>query len=231
MEDDERNRFLDAGAKRVRALALDELGRVGPLGQRDDPELERGLAPLGQPRRPQHRLLAGAIGVEAQVQHADDALELADLLLGQRRAHDPHRVLHPRLMEGEDIRITLDEDHPAGAGRRLAGQVDAEQLAALVVELAVRGVQVLRRLVLAHRPRAESEDAAAAIRRRKHDPLPEPVVHLAARGVRTLHQPGVDQLVLAEPGGPGCPEHPVPRARRVSDPELPQRLGGQAAAE
>ena len=114
------------------ALAQQQLGRVGPLGQRHDAQLE--LAPCRQPLGPQHRLLTGAVGVEAQLEHGHDPLELADLLLGQRGAHDPDGVAEARLMEREHVGVALDEDHPSGAGGCCTGEVDPEQLASLVVD-------------------------------------------------------------------------------------------------
>ena len=74
LEDDERRRSLDQRSQRVGAVALDQVGGIGALGQRHDAQLE--LARLRQPRRAQHRLLPRPVGVQAQLEHADDALEL-----------------------------------------------------------------------------------------------------------------------------------------------------------
>ena len=70
--------------------ALDQLGRIGSFGQRDDSQLQ--VPVVGDLGGAKHRLLAGAVGVETQHEHRRDALELVDLLLGQRGAHDPDRV-------------------------------------------------------------------------------------------------------------------------------------------
>ena len=120
VEDDERHR----AARRARAAPRPPSRSIrsagsAPCGQRHHPQLE--LAPGGQPRRPEHRLLAGAVGIEAELEHRDDPLELRDLLLGQRGAHDPDRVAQPGLVQREHVGVALDEDHPPGLARRPRG--------------------------------------------------------------------------------------------------------------
>src|SRR6185436_13801489 len=56
----------------------------------------------------------------------------------------------------------------------------------------------------------------------------EAVVEPAAAA---LGEPGRLQLLGPEPVALGADEHPVPRARRVADPELAQHLLPQAAAD
>ena len=74
----ERHRALHGGGDRLRAVALDQLGRVRALGQLDHAQLE---LPLRRERRcPQHRLLPGAVGVEGQQHRLRHPRELADLL-------------------------------------------------------------------------------------------------------------------------------------------------------
>ena len=158
-------------------------------------------------------------------------LELADLFLGQRGSHDPDRVAHPRLVHGEHIGVALDEDHPVGSRCRRSREVDPEQHLALVVELAVGGVEVLRALVVAHRPRAEAVDAAAAVDGREHDPLAEPVIDAAGAVARPLREPDREQLLLGEAARPRGAQHPVPRARRITDAELAQGLLLEPSAE
>ncbi len=60
----ERHRLLHGSLDRPRPLALHELGRVGPVGEGHDAQLQ--LAPSGETGRAQHRLLPGAVGVERQ---------------------------------------------------------------------------------------------------------------------------------------------------------------------
>jgi hypothetical protein len=161
VEHDERDGGLHQASQCVGPVALDQLGGVGALGQRDNAQLQLGFG--RQPGRAEHRLLPGAVGVEAQHEHPDDSLELAHLLLGQRGAHDPDGVAQAGLVESEDVGVALDQDHLPGARGRRAGQVDPEQLAPLVVEVAVGGVEVLRPLVLPHRTGAEAADPPAGV--------------------------------------------------------------------
>ena len=66
---------------------------------------------------PKHRVLAGAVGVETQHEHRRDALELADLLLGQSGSHDPDGVGQARLVQREHVGVALDQNHVPGSGR------------------------------------------------------------------------------------------------------------------
>ena len=103
-------------------------------------------------------------------------------------------------MQREHVGVALDEDHPVALGGGRAREVDPEQDLALVVELAVGRVEVLRALVVAHRARAEAEHAAARVDGREHDPLAEAVVDAAGAVARALREPDRQQLLLAEPG-------------------------------
>ena len=87
----------------------------------------------------------GSVGVERQVHPrvAHGPCQLGHLLLGQRRAHDGHLLAHPGLVQGQHVGVALHHHHAPGLGGVRASQVDAEQLAALVVELALGRVQVL----------------------------------------------------------------------------------------
>ena len=134
-------------------------------------------------------------------------------------------------MQREHVGVALDQDHRPGSGRGGARAVDPEQHLPLVVELALGGVEVLRLAGFAHRPRAEAEHAAAGVGRREHDPLAEAVVDLPGPVLRALHEPGAEQLLVAEPGPAGGDQHPVPGAGRVADAELCEGLLAQAAAE
>ena len=88
-EHHERHRPLDRGPalpRRPRARP----GRRGRWPRAAAPPAAPGCARRPAPR-PAPSLLAGPVGVEAQLQHPHHALELVDLLLGQRGAHDARR--------------------------------------------------------------------------------------------------------------------------------------------
>src|SRR3954470_7586484 len=106
--------------------------------------------------------------------------------------------------------------------------VYAEQLAPLVVELVLGGVDVLRALVVAHRAGAEAEHLAARIRQGEHDPPAETVVEATVPA--PLPEPGRGQLLAAEAEPLRGHHHAVPRAGRLADAELAQDLLPQAAA-
>ena len=129
----ERDGLRDARLHRLAALALHELGGVLALGQRHDAQLE--LAPGGHLRGAQHRLLAGAVGIQRKLHDRRQARELADLLLGQRRAHDADAVAHADLVHRDDVGVALGDDDAAGLRRRRAREVGGEELAALVEEV------------------------------------------------------------------------------------------------
>ena len=127
-------------------------------------------------------------------------------------------------MEREHVGVALDQDHAADAGRGGASAIEAEQHPALVVQLAVGGVQVLGTLVVAHRARAEPDHVSAGVGGREHDPLAEPVVDLARTVLGALREPHGQQLLVAETGAARGGEDPVPGTRRIADPEGLKRL-------
>ena len=73
------------GAPQPLGEALGRIGRILALRKRDDLDVE-SLRPLRAPSA-QRRLLAGGVRVEAEEQLLRQSPELAELPLGQRRAH------------------------------------------------------------------------------------------------------------------------------------------------
>src|SRR5436190_19829510 len=106
--------------------------------------------------------------------------------------------------------------------------VYAEQLPSLVVELILRGVHVLRALLVAHRAGPEAEHLPARVGEREHDPPAEAVVEAAV--ATPLPEPGRRQLLLAEPEPLCRHHHAVPGARRIPDPELAKHVLAQASS-
>jgi hypothetical protein len=207
-EAQERHRPLDERAHAVGAVALHELRRVEPLGQRQHAQLEA----LGarDARGAEDRLLPGVVGVEREVGDRREPAQRADLVLGDRGAHDAHGVLEARLPQRDDVGVALDDDDGARLRRGDPRMVRAVHDAALREELALGGVQVLRRAAVGHRPRAEADDAAADVGQREHDPLAEAV------GPVLAEQPGGVQLAVGEAGAPRGRHHLVPRGGRVA---------------
>ena len=201
------------------------LGRVLAGRHRRHPQPH--LAPRRDPLRPQHRLLAGRVGVERQHHLVDHPRERRHLLVGDRRPHHPDRLLDPGLVQRQHVGVALDHDRPAALGDRLFGQVDPVEHLALVEEVGLGRVDVLGALVGAHRPAAEAERAAAAVADREHDPLAEAVVLAAASP--PLHQADRAQLLDLEAGPLAAHQHLVPGARRVADAEGAQHLLAQPA--
>ena len=135
-----------------------------------------------------------------------------------RRAEGRDGVADPVLGQRDDIHVALDDDDLVEPAARPARLEEPVHLLALVEDVGLRRVQVLRLTlrILPEDPPAEADDAAAAIADREHDALPEPVV--GAPGVALGEQPGVDQAFRAE-----CVERglqPVPARRRETDPEV-----------
>src|SRR5204863_3177637 len=107
--------------------------------------------------------------------------------------------------------------------RVCARERQAEQLTALVVELALGCIEVLRPPPLPHLARAESEDAPAVVGQLEDDPAAEAIVQ-AALALGPLGQPGVVGLAIGVARAARRPQHAVVRARRVTNAELAQRL-------
>src|SRR5437764_3286713 len=126
-------------------------------------------------------------------------------------------------MECKHIGVPLNNQDPTPLGCGTPREVNAEELAALVVELVLRGVEVLRLLLGAHCACAEAERPAAWVRQREHDPGPEAVVEAAAAPA-ALAEPGSGDLLAREPVALRRQRDLVPRARGVANAELAQHL-------
>ena len=201
--------------KSFRTSRGEDIGRIGPLGHLHGAQLHPAV--LGQASRAQHRLLPGAVGVEREQHHRGGLAQLRHLLGGERRAHDGHGVAEASLVHRQHVRVTLDHDDPTAPGGVRPGEVDPEQLASLVVDVVLRGVQILRPASLGHRPSAEAEHAPARVRQREHDAPAEAVVEAAALA-SALGQAGGHQLGRPEAVPLRPHDHPVPRARARSPP-------------
>ena len=158
-ESHERDRSLHQRRHRLGAVVVHDLSRVGASRHRHHAQLELALG--GEGRRAQHRLLPRAVRVERQQDRLRHARELAHLIGRQRSPHQAHGVTHASLVQGDRVGVALAQQDRPRTGSMNAGEVRAVEMAALVVELVVGRVQVLRPLLLAHRACAEAEHMPA----------------------------------------------------------------------
>ena len=111
------------------------------------------------------------------------------------------------------VGVALDHVDAVLLARRRLGLVEAEQGLALVVERRLRRVEVLG-LLVAQRAGAEAERAPALVAEREHDAAAEAVVGAAA--LAGDHEPGVEQVLLAEPLGEGGVAQLLPARQAVA---------------
>src|SRR6476620_8843742 len=115
---------------------------IGSRRQRHDPHCE---PVANRELHPTHRrVLAGRVGVEAEEEPLRQPGELAQLRLGERRAHRRNHRREARLAQREDVRVPLDDDRPVLARDRLPCRVQAVEEVALAEQLALPRVDVLR---------------------------------------------------------------------------------------
>jgi hypothetical protein len=124
-------------------------------------------------------------------------------------------------MQGDHVRVALGEHDEPGLGGAGAGDVDGVEVLALLEDVVVGGVEVLRVVVGQQRPRPEAEHAAAPVGQREHQP-PAEAVHRPP--LRALRQTRLEQLAGGEPRLHRAAHDPLVGVRRVADAELPAHL-------
>ena len=92
------------------------------------------------------------------------------MLFRKCRSQRGHRIGKARLMHGNDIHITLTEQHILlSGGSRI---IQSIQVAALVKQLRLRGIQILW-LTVTDDSSSEAYDFSRSIKDRKNHPAPE----------------------------------------------------------
>ena len=84
------------------------------------------------------------------------------MLLGEGRAERGHDVADPGLVAGDGVGVALDDDGLALGDDMLLRPVEAVEVALLVEERGLGGVEVLG-LAVAHHAAAEADAAAALV--------------------------------------------------------------------
>jgi hypothetical protein len=142
------------------------------------------------------------------VQDADGgrvALDQAHLVLGEAGAAAGHHVGDAGLMQADDVRVAFHQVAQLLLHDGALGMVDAVERAALVVEYALRTVEVLGELLVAlQRTRTEGDGLAAETQDRKGDAPSEEVPSTAAAIIAPLDPSGLLQDLGVESVGRGC---------------------------
>ncbi len=142
------------------AVALREAVRILALGEGDHLHVEAFLQHEVDPA--QACLHARRIAIVEDGDHRRVALDQAHLLLGEAGAAAGHHVGDARLVQTDHIGVALHQIAEALLHDALLRVRDAVERAALVVEHALRTVEVLRELLVAlERARTETDGLAA----------------------------------------------------------------------
>ena len=200
-EPEERHGLLDGLAQGV-GVGPGEVGRVAAGREGGDGHLDLVLAlPLVDPLG---RGLAGGVGVEGQHEPRGEALERADVLVGEGGAAGGDGPVEADLGEADHVGVALADDDLVGPHRLVLGPVEPVEDLALAVERGLRRVLVLGRPALGHHPPAEADGVALDVEDREQDPGPEEVVGAAPLALPAeagvaqhlgRERQGLDQLV------------------------------------
>ena len=147
--------------------------------------------PLVVLERAQRRLLPGRVAVEGE----DDLAGAASSVSISSRRSTPMwsapkavpqvatAVGHPGQVAGHHVGVPLDDHRPALLGDLPLGLVDAVEHVRLLVDRRLRGVEVLRAVVVVEQlARAEADHVAGEVADRPQQPAAEPVDQRAASG-------------------------------------------------
>ncbi len=168
---------------------------------------------------------AGLVAVVQQDHAAGVAAEERGLVVGERGAERRDHVFDAGEHEPEHVEVALHHEGPALAPDRLLRLVQVVERGALVEDLGLGGVQVLR-LPLAEDPAPERHHPPAQVVDREEEPAPEPGHQGAV--LPADEQPRVPQRVI----GDAEPPHRLVEAgaaRGEAEPEVGRDLEVQPA--
>ena len=163
--------------------------RVGVVLGRQEQELDAARVAgvrQGRLQRAAGGTAAGRVTVEAEDDAVGESQQFLDVLRGARGAQRRHRIREAELREGHHVHVALDHQCVAALAQRLAGFVQAIELAALDEHRRLRRVEVFRLADVEH-PAAEADHLALYRADREHDAIAKAVVALLVRAVVALH--------------------------------------------
>ena len=132
-------------------------------------------AALGHLHAAQRRLLARGVGVEGQQHGVGQAAQLAHAAPRSARCPSPRPTRRSRRRAARSRRCSPRPRSRGASSRSRAGLVQPVEEPALLEDLGLGAVQVLRALLARHHPRAEAAHAAARVAQREHDAAAEAV--------------------------------------------------------
>ena len=226
MEDRHLERVVDQLPEALDLALAEHVGGVLPGRHGGNPQTH--LPAPGHSLGAQHRVAPGSVGVEREDHLVGVRGQNRQLVRRDRGTHDRHRLLDPRLVRRQHVGVPLHHHRAPPLCDRRPRAVDPVERSALVVELAVGRVQVLRLRVGRERPRAEALDPPAGIPHREGDPRPEAVVVPALPPL--LDEPGGLKLRDGEPRLLPPGKNLIPRARREADAEGVEDLRAEPSA-
>ena len=216
----------DQLAHRPVALLDAQVARVEP--GRLDGDVGLGDEVLVAGERPDRGLLAGRVAVEGEDHLAAELLVVVQeppqhpsVLVAERRAARRHGGRHSGEVAGHHVGVALHDDGLGRTRHVAAGQVDAVEHLALLVERGLGGVEVLGLdLVVVEDPaRPEADRVAARVADRPQQAAAEPVVRRPA----LRHEPRRDGFLVLEALLAEVPHQRLTVARGEADPELLRR--------
>ena len=136
-----------------------------------------GLA--GELQAAQGGFVAGGVRIQRQHDAPGEALEQAQLVLGQGGAHRRDGVGEAGLVQGDHIQVALDDHHLVLGADGLAGRIEPVEQAALVEKVGLRGVEELGHILRVEDARPKACHAPAFVADGEHDAVAEAVVDTA----------------------------------------------------
>ena len=163
---------------------------------------------------------ARGVAVEEQDHALGVAAQQARVGRGQGRPGGGDDMGDPVLHKADDVHVPLDDQGRAAAADRLAGRGHPVEHPALVVDGGLRGVEVLRLVVVSQGPRPEGDGAPRQVGDRKDEAVPEAVVVAAAVAAG---QGEAGLLQLLGPGIPGAGGRPCRGGSSILPGAYPRR--------
>ena len=126
-------------------------------------------------RRAKRRLAAGIVAVVRDDDARREPPQQRSLTGRERRAHRRDDARHAGMIDGDGVEIAFDENGAVDPPHRVLRSMQVVQEPRFVEDLRLRRVEVLR-IAAVERASAESDQRAALVVNRNHQPVAEAIV-------------------------------------------------------